>query len=70
MCWKSASRASPDGGHDMALTIDPRCYDAVVFHLDGVVTDTACIDAAAWTQFFDGYLAGSSMKSCKVLNLR
>jgi beta-phosphoglucomutase-like phosphatase (HAD superfamily) len=54
----------------MALTIDPRCYDAVVFHLDGVVTDTACIDAAAWTQFFDGYLAGSSMKSCKVLNLR
>ena len=41
----------------MALTIDPRCYDAVVFHLDGVVTDTACIDAAAWTQFFDDYLA-------------
>jgi hypothetical protein len=57
MCWKSASRAIPDGGHDLALTIDPRYYDAVVFHLDGVVTDTAAIDAAAWTQFFDDYLA-------------
>jgi alpha,alpha-trehalase len=39
------------------LTIDPRYYDAVIFDLDGVVADTARIDAAAWTQLFDDYLA-------------
>jgi beta-phosphoglucomutase family hydrolase len=31
-------------------------YDAVLFDLDGVVTDTAGIHAACWKQMFDEYL--------------
>jgi alpha,alpha-trehalase len=31
--------------------------DAVVFDMDGVVTDTASVHAAAWKRLFDGYLA-------------
>ena len=31
-------------------------YDAVVFDLDGVVTKTARIHAAAWKDLFDEYL--------------
>jgi beta-phosphoglucomutase family hydrolase len=30
--------------------------DAVIFDMDGVVTDTASTHAAAWTRLFDGYL--------------
>ncbi|WP_227981992.1 trehalose-phosphatase [Nocardia spumae] len=37
--------------------IDTRLFDAVVFDMDGVVTDTASIHAAAWTQVFDRFLA-------------
>lgn len=37
--------------------IDARRYDAVIFDMDGVVTDTASVHAAAWTQVFDGFLA-------------
>lgn len=36
--------------------IDPSRYDAVVFDLDGVVTDTASVHAAAWRRTFDEYL--------------
>jgi beta-phosphoglucomutase family hydrolase len=31
-------------------------YDAVLFDLDGVITDTATIHAACWKQMFDAYL--------------
>jgi alpha,alpha-trehalase len=31
--------------------------DAVVFDMDGVVTDTASVHAAAWKRLFDGFLA-------------
>jgi beta-phosphoglucomutase family hydrolase len=31
-------------------------YDAVLFDLDGVITDTAGLHAACWKQMFDGYL--------------
>ena len=31
-------------------------FDAVLFDLDGVVTDTASVHAAAWTQMFDTFL--------------
>src|SRR5947209_16244403 len=31
-------------------------YDAVLFVLDGVITDTANLHAACWTQMFDEYL--------------
>jgi beta-phosphoglucomutase family hydrolase len=32
-------------------------YDAVLFDLDGVITNTASIHAACWKQMFDEYLA-------------
>ena len=36
--------------------IDPQKYDAVLFDLDGVLTDTAQIHAACWKKMFDQYL--------------
>ena len=32
-------------------------FDAVLFDLDGVITDTAQIHAASWKRMFDEYLA-------------
>ncbi|HEX2360884.1 MAG TPA: beta-phosphoglucomutase family hydrolase [Jiangellaceae bacterium] len=40
-----------------APVISPARYDAVIFDLDGVVTDTASVHAAAWRRLFDYYLA-------------
>jgi len=37
-----------------AITRDK--YDAVLFDLDGVITDTASIHATCWKQMFDAYL--------------
>ncbi len=39
------------------VIVDPRYYDAVIFDIDGVVTDTASIEVSAWSQCFDEYLA-------------
>ena len=39
------------------VTLSPRDYDAVVFGLDGVLTATAPVHAAAWKQLFDPLLA-------------
>ncbi|UAK31239.1 hypothetical protein K8O92_25915 [Nocardia asteroides] len=36
--------------------IDARRHDAVIFDMDGVVTDGASIHAAAWTELFDAFL--------------
>ncbi len=43
-------------GHDSGFKISKQIYDAVIFDLDGVVTMTAKIHAAAWKELFDGYL--------------
>ena len=40
----------------MRVTIDPRFHDAVIFDLDGVVTDTASVHAAAWAEMFNDFL--------------
>jgi len=40
-----------------AVVIDPARFDAVVFDMDGVVTDTAGTHQAAWAHLFDEYLA-------------
>ena len=40
----------------MTFFLKPRLYDAVIFDLDGVVTRTARLHAAAWQQMFDAYL--------------
>jgi beta-phosphoglucomutase family hydrolase len=37
-------------------------YDAVLFDLDGVITDTASIHAACWKQMFDEYLQNRAMQ--------
>ncbi|MGB2696116.1 MAG: beta-phosphoglucomutase family hydrolase [Dehalococcoidia bacterium] len=39
-----------------AVTISKQDFDAVIFDMDGVVTDTASVHAAAWKQLFDDYL--------------
>ena len=41
-------------GSESMITRDQ--YDAVLFDLDGVITDTAKIHAACWKQMFDEYL--------------
>ena len=40
------------------VAIDPRYHDAVLFDLDGVITDTASRHEAAWRELFDTYLGG------------
>jgi beta-phosphoglucomutase family hydrolase len=37
-------------------TLSPRDYDAVLFDLDGVLTRTASVHAAAWKKLFDAFL--------------
>ena len=39
-----------------AVTIDKRDFDAAIFDLDGVLTNTAGIHAAAWKVVFDSFL--------------
>lgn len=38
------------------ITLSPRDYDAVLFDLDGVLTRSASVHAAAWKKLFDGFL--------------
>lgn len=38
------------------IALDPRLYDAAVFDMDGVVTDTASVHERAWRETFDRYL--------------
>jgi beta-phosphoglucomutase family hydrolase len=40
----------------MRITITRSQFDAVLFDLDGVITDTANLHAASWKQMFDEYL--------------
>jgi len=42
---------------DVVVTIDAGQCDAVLFDLDGVITDTVSIHQAAWKHLFDDYLA-------------
>jgi beta-phosphoglucomutase family hydrolase len=44
---------SQDGGERVITRAQ---YDAVLFDLDGVITDTASLHAACWKQMFDEYL--------------
>jgi alpha,alpha-trehalase len=39
------------------VAIDPERFDAVVFDMDGVITDTARVHFAAWRRLFDEFLA-------------
>ena len=41
----------------MTVYLKPDRYRAVVFDLDGVITDTASVHAEAWRQVFNDYLS-------------
>ncbi|WP_067903218.1 trehalose-phosphatase [Nocardia vaccinii] len=41
----------------VGAVIDTRVFDAVLFDMDGVVTDSASIHQAAWRELFDTFLA-------------
>jgi len=45
-----------DGDQNIAGLIDRGGYAAVLFDLDGVLTETATVHAAAWQQMFDEFL--------------
>jgi beta-phosphoglucomutase family hydrolase len=45
------------------VTISPRDYDAVLFDLDGVLTKTASVHAAAWKKLFDDFLKQRAAES-------
>jgi beta-phosphoglucomutase family hydrolase len=38
-------------------------FDAVIFDLDGVITDTASVHSAAWKQMFDEFLKARAVKT-------
>jgi beta-phosphoglucomutase family hydrolase len=46
-----------------ALVLDTQQLDAVVFDMDGVVTRTASVHAAAWKSLFDTYLRERSART-------
>jgi alpha,alpha-trehalase len=48
---------------DAPLQLDRRHFDAVLFDLDGVLTDTARIHAAAWKRLFDDFLQRRATRS-------
>ena len=45
------------------ITISPQDYDAVLFDLDGVLTKTASVHAAAWKKLFDNFLKQRAAQS-------
>jgi beta-phosphoglucomutase family hydrolase len=45
------------------ITLSPRDYDAVLFDLDGVLTRTARVHAAAWKELFDAFLERRSAET-------
>ena len=46
-----------------SFAISPRAFRAAIFDLDGVVTKTAKVHAAAWKQLFDDYLQRRAAES-------
>jgi alpha,alpha-trehalose phosphorylase len=46
--------------------VTPDLYDAVLFDLDGVVTETAAVHARCWKQAFDPFLAAWSRRFRRV----
>jgi alpha,alpha-trehalase len=47
---------------DASLEIRTDRFDAVIFDLDGVITDTASVHRAAWKQMFDPWLASRASR--------
>jgi len=49
------------------ITLSPQDYDAVLFDLDGVLTKTAAVHAAAWKRLFDAFLQQRSTELGELL---
>ena len=49
------------------FTLSRRSYDAVIFDLDGVITKTAAVHAAAWKKLFDSFLEKLAKRQGKKL---
>jgi beta-phosphoglucomutase family hydrolase len=60
---RSPMRALQMPGPKIAHAITHDAYDAVLFDLDGVITDTASLHASCWKQMFDEYLAKQAIQS-------
>jgi alpha,alpha-trehalase len=56
-------RSGTRGGTQTPTVIRAAEIDAVIFDMDGVVTDTARVHASAWTRLFDGYLEERARRS-------
>jgi beta-phosphoglucomutase family hydrolase len=67
---QAGSAASLDegkpSGAPSSVAIDPVGFEAAVFDLDGVLTETAAIHAQAWKQLFDEFLAQRAAASGQV----
>ncbi len=50
-------------GHERkTFSIPATDFDAIIFDLDGVITDTASVHAAAWKRMFDDFLQGHASR--------
>lgn len=56
MTLTSQSTGSPRAPGSAAGGPSVRAFDAVIFDMDGVVTDTATVHSTAWKRMFDDYL--------------
>ena len=45
------------------VTIDVKRYEALIFDLDGVITQTASLHAQAWKRLFDEFLIERAAKT-------
>lgn len=48
---------------EQSVTIDLENIDAVIFDMDGVITETATVHATAWKELFDEYLKARADRS-------
>ena len=49
--------------HESGVNVDLGAYDAWLFDMDGVLTKTAAVHAAAWKQAFDEFLQREATRS-------
>ena len=55
--------SKPEKAENASYELSPRDFDAVLFDLDGVLTDTASVHAAAWKRLFDEFLLKRSTEA-------
>jgi beta-phosphoglucomutase family hydrolase len=59
MCLATQRKLERHGAREMlveSITLSRRDFDAAIFDLDGVLTETARVHAAAWKAIFDAFL--------------